>query len=300
MTTFFAPPEVLTALSVAIDGSDPDESLTEGVHLRVLAGTDGVFPIAPFGVYQVGGDAEGLDVYWTDEAGTAVPAGELGGFSTAFGRASWIDDDGHRTVAVQFHPSGHLESSLLDRDGRPVAISHERPHLFAPAHLRRFRLDGDLDGLEWTRNVVDASHVVRAVRSAPTAVLGLPVGAGTGWYSGIDETGSAAEARVRQGAPLYGNPMDDASGPPHADVDDEDEWQRVSQLLDAPGPNGEPGIQLRDLVQELVNGDAEHPPWLVTSRHGEGDPLVQLPVAGTMQLAAVDPGIARWLGLARA
>ena len=175
------------------------------------------------------------------------------------------------------------------------------------------RLDGALDGLSVLRAAVNVDTLLGLRPDQALAQLDLPVadllgGGAPSWYVGGCDHWTAMD-RATNGAPLAVNPMDDPTGSfdwpgpgpaERAEQAAQAERERVATLLDNGGRAG-----VRSLLAGLV-GDGEFPWRQVeefdmtdgTAPVGARTQRALLPRLSALQLAAIDPGIARYLGFA--
>lgn len=297
MTTLFAPPELMAAWSYAIDGSDPAEPLAKGTHLRVFAGLGASFPLAPLAVFPITThESEPSRFAFSDERGVAVD-GDLSRFRGLDLTPAFATDETSRTVRAELrenNPGSLRQASLLDSRGRLVASRREPRYLFAAPTLSRFRLSGDASGVSLLTRVASIADLLN--REAPpraVELLGLPVTGAHPWYLGVHDR-NAALHRVSDGAPLMLNPMDQPDGP-FDPVSRDDEQARVEALL----ASGTFGGGIEALVATIVD-DAGTAPWLGISKQplGDRDQVAYVPRLAAIQMAALDPGLARFLGSA--
>lgn len=298
MATLFAPPELISAYSYAVDGSDPD--LAKGTYVRVYAGLGASFPLTPFALFKLTArqsEAHGLHV--TDRAGNL--AGGL--FLSQLGLADVIpmlgDTPTTRTVRVDLLPDAEdrlRRAVLLDQSSRVICERRRPPFLFSAPRLHRFRLEGSASFVNVLTKVVDIADIVsRRLPLAADRILGLPVQGLHPWYVGLHNRQDAV-ARVAAGAPLRLNPMDRPEGPFDATAP-EDEVARVEAMLKASQFAGGLEAMLLNLVD-----DREKAPWLQSERQrmATGTPRVDqvadVPRLAHLQTAAIDPGLARFLG----
>ncbi|WP_293902419.1 hypothetical protein [Phenylobacterium sp.] len=303
MATLFAPPELFSAFSCVSDGSDPD--LAKGTHLRVFAGMGASFPLAPFVVFKIAArQAEPHALHVTDRAGK--PAGGL--FLSQLGIADVIpmlgDTSTSQTVRLDLRPSadgGLSRAQLFDQSGRLVAERDSPPFLFSAPRLHRLRLRGSAAFINITSKTVDVADIVEfpglLALHRPGRLLGLPVQGRHAWYVGV-QTRQDGLDRVAAGAPLRLNPMDRPDGPLDA-VSPEAEVARVQALLQAAPFDG----GLEGLLSKLID-DGATPPWLQIEKQrmptggARIDQLAETPRLAALQLAAIDPGMSRFLGFA--
>jgi hypothetical protein len=300
MATLFAPPELLSAYSYAVDGGDPD--LAKGTHLRVFAGMGASFPLTPFTVVKlVARQSEAHGLHVTDREGRM--AGGL--VLSQLGQADVIpmlgDTPTTRTARVDFVPDAEdrlRDAKLLDQSGRVVAERNRGPFMFSAPRMHRFRLQGSASFVNVLTKVVDIADVVsRNLVQTPGRILGLPVQGAHPWYLGVQDRRDGLE-RVAAGAPLRLNPMDQPDGP-FDPATPADEVARVEAMLAASQFAG----GLEALLSNMVD-DEKKPPWLQTEtqRMPTGGPRIdqvaEVPRLAHLQTAAIDPGLARFLGFA--
>jgi hypothetical protein len=297
MTTLFAPPEILAAYSYAVDGSDPDETLQKGTHLRVFAGLGGSFPLAPFAVFRVvTRQSEPRGLHFVDRTGAPIRGGDLSQLGTVDVTPSFGDDETRRTVRVEWLPSpvGSLKSAqLLDSQGRVIAERRDPRYLFSAPTLSKFRLTGGASDVGLTSRVVTVDDLLKDQQLQTADLLGLPVTGRHAWYVGVQDHAAALE-RVKLGAPRRLNAMDQPDGPFDPIVSDE-EVARINAMTNPEQFAG--GAE--QLAAAMVDDDTR-PPWLQVEGHALGarNQNAIVPRLGSIQMAAIDPGIARLLGFA--
>lgn len=300
MATLFAPPELFSAFSYAVDGGDAD--LRKGTHLRVFAGLGASFPLTPFAVFKLASrQSEPHALHVTDLEGK--PAGGL--FLSQLGTADvtpmFGDTDTLRTVRVDLRPDagdGIVDAQLFDQSRRLVAERNRAPFMFSAPRLHRLRLTGSAHFVSVTSKAVGTDDIVKRERPlVAERILGLPVDGLHSWYLGV-QTRQEGLDRVAAGAPMRLNPMDRPDGPFDA-VGPGDEVARVEALLRA----AEFGGGFEKLLANVVD-DETAPPWLqiekqrMPSGGGRADQLAEVPRLSNLQMAAIDPGLARFLGFA--
>jgi hypothetical protein len=295
MTTLFAPPELLSAWSYAVDGADPDEPLPKGTHLRVFGGLGGTFPLAPFAVFKVGTHGSDTRLHFSDDRGRPIAGPALSGARTADLTPVFADDETRRTVRVELfpdQPDGLEDAQLLDAHGRLIAERRRPRFLFSAPTLSRFRLRGDVGSMELGSRFVSIEELEKE-QPPVAAVLGLPVEGAHPWYVGVHDH-DAGMKRVFDGAPLRLNPMDRPDGPFDAAGPD-DEVARVEATL----ASVIFGDGLEGLLASMVD-DETTAPWRQIERQplGDREQIADVPRVGSLQMAAIDPGLARFLGFA--
>jgi len=299
MPTLFAPPEIMSGYSFAVDGSDRD--LPKGTHLRIFAGTGGSFPLAPFVVVKIRSrQFEPRRVIVTDRSGSVVGGGlNLGNLGIADATLVTADTDQRRTVRVDLHPDADdrlQRATLLDQLSRTIA---ERTHprwMFSAPVMHRLRLEGTAASIGITSRSIDISDITGGEKpGALGGVFGLPIRGLFPWYFGT-LTRNAGLKQVGRGAPQRLNVMDQPDGP-FDPVGPGDELARVNALLAAPQPGG--GIEA--MVSRLVNDVAA--PWQQIDKQQQLSEsgvmqFANTPRLSSLQFAAMDPGLARFLGFA--
>ena len=300
MATLFAPPELFSAFSVAVDGDDPD--LANGTHLRVFAGLGASFPLTPFVVFKLAArqsEAHGLHV--TDRAGRPAGGLVLSQLGVANVIPMWGDTSTTQTVRVDLQPDSadRLTSAELFDTGGGLVMARERPpFMFSAPRLHRFRLQGSAAFINVLSKTIDISQLFgRAPPVFPDRILGLPLTGRRSWYLGL-QTRQDGLDRVAAGASRRLNPMDRPAGP-FDPVAPQDEVARVEALLRASQFAG----GLEGLLSNLVD-DGAQAPWLQSERQrmptgdARADQVTDFPRLGALQMAAIDPGMARFMGFA--
>ncbi len=304
----FAPRFALGAL--ALEGDD-DPHLAPGVHLRLLPTPLVGLPTRPVGVYRIDLGEAAAEVTTLDQAAPAV----------------WVDNEGRPLsppfdvpedgawglipagtwdpcVWVKVLGSGSLQVSIRGPVGGRLETLFTRsaePWELCASHIERVFVsgDGEVEGLLW----LSAKMTVHESRLH--SLLALPVRSGRR-YEALTEHGSAD--RVGYGAPRAlgledqpeaGNPAacTPIGSPASAEI------QRLAGVIGsvhgnlvAPGGNTLDGT-LQALLDDSVK---PHLQTLSHGLHGTGNAAGSLRGRRLEQLllAARDPGVARWLGLA--
>lgn len=300
MATLFAPPELLSAYSYAVDGTDPD--LPKGTHLRVFAGLGASFPLAPFAVYRITGrPAEPRGLHVVDRQGRPVNALDLSQLGTADVTPLLGDSDVRRTIRVDLQADsidGISAVQLFDQRHRVVAERNRAPFLFSAPKLQQFRISGPARSISIRTRVVALADIVNpAAPLAAARVLGLPVQGAHPWYLGVQDRQDGLK-RVAAGAPIRLGPADRPDGP-FDRVGRDDEIARVEAMLQA----GQLAGGLEKLLSKLVD-DSSREPWLQIEKQampaadGGTSQFAEVPRLANIQMAALDPGLARFLGFA--
>ncbi|MFB9266612.1 hypothetical protein ACFFWD_26225 [Bradyrhizobium erythrophlei] len=298
MPTLFAPPEIMSGYSFAVDGSDED--LPKGTHLRIFAGTGGSFPLAPFVVFKIRSrQSEPRRIVVSDRGGNVVGGLDLGNLGVANVTLVTADTDQQRTVRVDLHPDADdrlKRAALLDQRSRTIA---ERAHprwMFSAPVMHRLRLEGIAASVGISTRRIEISDVSGREKPGELGgIFGLPIQGVFPWYFGT-LTRNAGLKQVERGAPQRLNVMDQPDGP-FDPVGPDDELARVNALLAAPQPGG--GVEA--MVSRLVNDGAA--PWKQIDKHQQLSEsgvmqFANTPRLSSLQFAAMDPGLARFLGFA--
>lgn len=308
-TTLFAPPELFSAYAIAVDGSDPD--IPKGTHLRIFAGLGASFPLAPFAVFKLASrSSEPPDLHVTDSEGHHYPGG-LNLSEIGIGKATLMlgNTDTQRTVRVELEPvtDGEIKGAMLvDQWDRVIAKRNEPRWLFSAPVLHSLLVWGRAQQVSVRTKAVDISDIIGQWRQLkPVGILGLPVQDRHPWYIGVQDRNDGLK-RVANGAPLRLNPMDRPVGPFDA-IGPDDEVARVEAMIKSTQFGG----GLESLLTKLVD-DQTSPPWIQSEKEemiptekeenpsagGSTKKIADVPRLSTLQLAAIDPGLARFLGFA--
>lgn len=299
MATLFASPNRLSIYAYAENGTGPD--LRKGTHLRLFTGNSDGFPLTSFVVFKLASKrSEPQGLHMIDRSRIPITSSvdlSAGGVADAIPILG--DDDQRRTVRLELipsNPAGLKRVMLLDQAGRTIAQRHTPRWLFSAPALHWLRLQGQPGNIGLRTSVVDVSQIIGG-ELQPALILGLPIEGAHHWYVG-GQSRDVALSRVKDGAPLRLNSMDRPEGPFDA-VSDADETRRVEAMLKATSPGG----GLEAILARLVD-DSSAPPWAqMEAQELTPGPMPQrqtviLPRASTLQLAALDPGLARFFGWA--
>jgi hypothetical protein len=308
MATLVAPPEIFSAYAVA--AVDPalyqrpdlkiDPYLAAGTHLRVYAGMGMSFPIAPFAVFPTkssrnrlftldptGAEVNDNLVFLSREVeasiGLNLPQLRFG----ATVRVDLVSED----AAIEW-------VVLQDQHGR-IIYGRDRPLWnFAAPVIHRLRMGGDGEVRIEPREVDLDTFFGVGLGEGSNYVIGLPVrDLQTGqpgrhnWYLGLHDPDTGM-MRVEEGAPQTLNRMDVPLGP-FAPVSGSDERDRIAALIDS-----DPDFHRR--LFEMLNHDAF--PWAQINEpvprpvQTTAVQAAHLRPASLLQMAAMDPGMARYLG----
>jgi hypothetical protein len=207
------------------------------------------------------------------------------------------DSDSRRTVRVSLlsqDPTAIRGAQLVDQLDRILSERDAPRWLFSAPILHKLRLWGSAHSVGIQTREVDIEDII-ARHTTVSTILGLPIRGLHPWYFGIHDRGAGLD-RVANGAPKRLNPMDRPDGPLEA-VGSSDEVARVEAIL----KSGRMGGNLEGLLSSVVD-DETSPPWRQAEKvelvpeSAEVKQFAQVPRLGTIQLAALDPGIARFLG----
>lgn len=306
----FAPPQLFTAISsVAPKGGiypeapDDEAELAFGTHLRIYAGLGASFPLAPFAAYRTRSqETEGIDIDVT--GGTKIDSST---FSVDEGLTAEVTlilppRETSRYLRMDLQVEGDIKRiALIDQRGRQVEVRNRPPWMFAAPTLHRLRVDGRASIRIVPREISLGAILQIDPPDMRFGLLGLPVvdpnfatSFEANWYAGV-HTREQGLQEVVVGAPQRLTPMDT----PGADllaVDSGSEQARIARSTDQ-------GIT--DTLLRMLGGEV--PPWLsAPDQLGEGEPLgpkgrsqqVHAPPLNMLQMAAIDPGLARYLGFA--
>jgi hypothetical protein len=297
VTTIFAPPELLSAYSYAVDGSDPEESLLTGTHLRVFAGVGPSFPLAPFAVFAIRSEpSKPMGLYVTSERGEAIASADLSAHGAVDMTPVFGDTENRRTVSLELQASspGWIDgAALLDQHGRTIGERRDPPFAFSAPVLSKLRVWGSSSWVGLTSRRVGVDDVLAGQEQGAVDLLGLPVTGCHPWYVGIHDHDQAID-RVKRGAPTRLTELDEPEGP-FGPVGPDEDAARVEAML----ASSRFGDGLERQVLAMVD-DTSVPPWAQAEiRDLAGSKQrATVPRLGHVLLAALDPGLARFLGFA--
>jgi len=300
-----APAEILSAYAFAVPDDGADPYLRRGTHIRTYTGLGSSFAITPLIVrsLQHEGWRPVCQFYAVDPDGNAVPSGDLGQAEYLKLHLVYRDPDNRKTTSISVHSDrgdGAIAAvALLDQTDRVIGVKRSPPYTFAAPTLHKLKV--------WGTGVVEVQRTLMPLGMAVElsgdgesvlATLGLPVNETMPWYLGLEDR-DVALGRVKDGAPKQLNPMDRPFGTLD-ELDHGDELDRVIAAMDTLEVDG----RLDGLIQRMV-GDEKLPPWrqIESMNHmgptKTGKPqFASISRQGVLQMAAVDPGIARYLGYA--
>jgi hypothetical protein len=301
MTNIFAPPEILSAYAYAEDGSDPD--IKRGTHLRVFAGFGASFPITPFAVLKLASGGTDIRlIHVTDRNGIHVNGPEIDLSQIGMGEVTMhsFDNDEQRTVRVDLgnDTDGIRGVQLLDQWNSIIAERNTGPWKFSAPILHKLRVWGTSGNVVVNARMVHINDIVgQHTMLGQPEILGLPVQGMHHWYFGLQDRNNGME-RVMEGAPKRLNPMDRPNGPLD-EVGPNEEAARVEAMLKSNGLGG----GLENMLLNLVD-DRTLPPWLQVEKTEDTQEttgkkhFVSASRLDTLQLATLDPGLARFFGFA--
>lgn len=261
-------PALFSAYAVRAEG---DRDLPDGVHLRLLPSPMSGLPLSPFLVWQVRAQTR--------------PDKRLSGPNFAPNVAA-----GYVVAAEVVDPGPGARIALLDQSGqRIIAARSKVPLIVAAPRIGRVKVEGVASELRYYVAGIDIAE--RSIFSErPLASLALPVAPHLPWYAGGIGSAGGIE-RVRQGAPRRFGPNDRPEPSSDALVA-ADETERLAG-------------QLGDLDRQLSSllGDAAMRPCDVAVDYSGVDAAGMFYSAASsieseLVLRALDPGVARYLGLA--
>ena len=295
-----APTPILSAYAFSVPSEGFDEYLHQGTHLRAYCSLGTCFAATPLIVR--GFKHEGWQVdckfFAREPDGNSVPNGDLGAADFLRLHLIYRDPDGRRTTSITVMSTGDIERvELLDHKERVIAVRDREPFTFAAPTLSSLRVRGS-GTVSVTRRLMPLGLALELADQQPLMTLGLPVDMQQGedelaWYIGGIVGQDQAMERVKDGAPTQYNPMDRPFGALDS-LGDGDESDRVWAAANAFSGG------LAGLVGRLVRD--ETPPWqqsdiLDLGQTPTGKPqIANIYRQHALQLAAADPGLARYLG----
>lgn len=294
MVSLIAPPELFSAYAVSVDDEGTELDLRKGTHLRFYAGLGASFPLTPFVIYRLtGSSSEPRRVHFSDPTGLHVREPDLGQHEFLDVTLSHSDDDQFRTIRTELF--GAIDRAvLLDQHGRVISARQEPPWIFASPRLHKLRIWGREGGVGISMRSIHLGDLFEHREETPAATPGLPIEGSYPWYLSAQGRDHALQ-RVEQGAPRQLTPMDAPFGP-FTPLDPTHELARVERLIEAMQLGG----GLERLIERIVT-DEDTTPW--SQRDHEQLPVESGPKQfidahrlSTLQTAAVDPGLARFVG----
>ncbi|MDX8464598.1 hypothetical protein RFM26_02720 [Mesorhizobium sp. VK23B] len=326
MNLLLAPPEIFSAHAITTANPglyghhrvEPETYLpNDGTFLRLYAGGGKSFPVAPFAVFQTGSNQKRLTAYSLDVRGASADPDTQTVFVRG-GEDVWVglnlpQSPFTSAVRVDLEVEGSLDwAGIYDQRGRLIYGRNQPGWSFSAPVIHRLRLRGDADVAVRIR-LVDFDTFFGSRRpEGDEYTIGLParffeeplpadephftdpgIPVALRWYLGLHDANDG-DTRLRAAAPLTTNRMDSPKGP-FFGTDESGESSRVAALLKA-DENFWPRLF------KLLNA-GEMPPWSpdnydspITLPVGPTTQSAHLPRLGMLQMAAMDPGIAHFLG----
>lgn len=294
--SIFARADFFSSVAIAVDN---DADLDRGTHIRVLPSVKLGLPLAPLALWRVRAELAEPEVVWRNGAGQLVPHGDLdvaGGmlYADLIAPPAAELQDQVLDVAVDVRGSFDGVAALVDAAhgaDREYCRRSARPYLVSAPRVNRLRLQGRgvAELVVWR---LRPSLAIEQMLNARPQLMSLPLEGSRAWYAGGLGAAQAMDA-VRSGAPLRLTPADRPDGPFDA-LTPLHEEQRVQphvagiiHLLEQVlgDPNVRPAAQR--LSHDAVPQGRTERHWL--DLHGQNHLLTQ----------AMDPGLARFIGLAR-
>ncbi|WP_066741819.1 hypothetical protein [Cupriavidus sp. D384] len=302
MPSIRAPSEVLSAFSFAVQ-PDGDKDLQAGTHLRVFSGLGASFPVGPLIVrgLDLQGERRACRLFTQDSKGQPTPS-QFGDDGVLEVTLLLSDPPNLMTSSIEIDEgAGTIKAAaMLDQHGRTICVRDQGPFVFSGPLFHKLKVWG-AGTLRIIQRMIPLAIVeeLQFDRESILATLALPIKGDFPWYLGIQDR-EAGMLRVERGAPLRMNPMDRPFGNLES-VSAGDEIERVIASLRSLHVEG--GFDA--LIERLVS-TKKPPPWeqrermlaIGTTPAGDRPQHVELDRLGTLQLAAADPGVARYLGLA--
>lgn len=281
MIPLIAPPEIFSAYSIAEDGSSLD--LAKGTHLRVFAGMGASFPLTPFVVFRMKSDAsQPRSTHWSASHDPHI--------------LTLVPGSDNPTVRIDIDDSGSIDyATLVDQKNRLIMARNQPPWMFSAPVLQRLQIRGEAADLSVRTRSIYLGPLLE--NPDPADILSLPVENIHPWYLGVQNRDMGLE-RVKQGAPLRLNPLDRPDGL-FDPVDPAAELARIEAML----ASWQIGGNLENLLMTMID-DPSSAPWsqIETTEMTGPDGRKQWAKTsrlGALQMASLDPGLARFLGFAK-
>lgn len=300
MASILAPPEIFSAYAFAVEPGSSELDLQPGTHLRLYAGLGPSFPLAPFLAYGLSaGERTRISIHVTDTRGQPVAdPPDLAAYGELDATLLLDPSDQLRTVLVEIDNTvaSVRGAALLDQRGRTMATRENGPWQFSAPVLHKLRVWGDAGRIAISGQVFPTNVVLELGRVDALRVLGLPIEGMHRWYVGSQRPDDGMQ-RVKNGAQRRLNPMDRPFGP-FDGLTSQDEETRFIALQDAMESN----VGIDTLIGRLVSDRLA--PWLqrdtteLERSRGGATQFASSYRLGSLQMAAVDPGMARYLGFA--
>lgn len=277
------------AIRTSRDESRPDwdPDLPTGLHLRLVMDTVLGLPLTPFLVYPMRASM------------MRAPNQEYVDNGDGTSRLTLPETKDTVIVAAEL-AVGDKESgwiAAMHHDGRRIAVRRsQRPYQIAAPRLDRLRVPQLGNRVSYYTVELDKlREMIQGELKTTYAPLALPVEQLHPWYAGGDGR-KGGEKRLREGAPRRATPVDQPDGiPVSLTPGDEWEWKRLV------GQAGE----IDEMLVEILGQAEQRPADVMRTIEGEvmdeGKFIPQrasFRLLSDIQLRAVDPGIARYLGFA--
>jgi len=295
--SIFAPPQLFSTMAVAVQ---LDDDLDRGTHVRVIPSPALGFPLAPIGIYRLQAERTVPTVVWSDPKGILHANGNLdaaGGvlFADIAVPVDDLPENQSQDVAVEVDGNFDgvailLDSTRSDGVGREYSRVSKAPYVLGAPRVNRLRLEGRGTArlITWRMSTVRALEQI--LDSDPLDILSLPIDGRHAWYSG-GLGAIRAMSYVKRGAPLRLTPADRPDGPLDL-ISADNEVQRIQPL----------GKDVVDACEKMMRDPATWPrdvridadalPSGQVAQHS-----VDMGVPSLLLMQAMDPGLARFLGL---
>jgi hypothetical protein len=282
----------------AFDGRG-DEWASDALHLRVRFAGELGFPIHPFAVWPVNADVVDAQTRWVAQNGSIIPTPfdpgpAKGAHGIVFASAGGPESEWYwLSVDADAHGDDFAIDLLDRRSGRILATRHKPPFEFGGTAmcLLQARGRGEVRGV---RGVPSSFLSFGVMDGTPAMTFGLPI-EGSPWYAASRDPLGEAKERLVEGAMKRLGPVDRPAGLFDPLVPDS-EAARVLETL-APA-------QINDWLASAFLDPTTPPPMAVREGSklgpsGQQQKARYSPIDALLTMA-VDPDIARYLGLATA
>ncbi|MBO9519879.1 MAG: hypothetical protein J7493_17605 [Porphyrobacter sp.] len=290
MSSFLAPAALFSAYCAA--GAE-DSDLAKGTHIRLFPSQRIGFPIGPIRLYKLRPEFMRLDARWYDERGNHVPVPDLDSADGVLNGWVMSVPDGMTLLGVEAEfdtPEGRI--ALLENSGRRIVASRStRRQLVGAPVVNRLRLTGRGAPAVYGWMVSASAIHERILGQAHDGSVAMPVDT-LAWYSGGDGD-APAWARVLDGAPRRWTRPDRPDGP-FDGLDQGAEGWRVGAFRE----------DIDAQVRAMLSDPAIPPAAAMETAVAPADPLTgaptqwaTTPIMTSLLMKAMDPGVARYLGL---
>jgi len=311
MSTTFVDPRYLSAHSIATyhkdTAGDPlrpwyDVELPPGEHVRLAPASAIGLPLAPWVLLRIPADEVGsgsmVEYFsWTDRAGRPVNVAADGRFhledigGEIYGR---LRLPGKRFLAIEadFAPGPQARGSVavIDAMHRTLARRSAYPFIAAGPSVTAVKIAGRdpvvLRG--WALNEGRALEAIFGAEPSHVERLSGPAITGARWYAASTSAQDAAD-RASHFGPLRRTPAEDIGDAP------------------APWPSAPVAIEAARIARlrteldpqlQAMWADITTPPGDAVAVHRDGGRSIREPIERSVLLKSMDPGVARYLGLA--